>query len=202
MAMLHVDIDARDGSARQGLDDLLRRARDPRPALDTAGVMGLRSIQRNFDAGGRPSRWQARRDGSPSHLQDSGHLQRSVHYRVTADGIKWATRHRAAALHQFGGVVRPKRGKWLAIPVGRGRRSLTGAGLGALMRRVPDQVRLVFHDGARGSAFWSPDGKGDGELLFVLRRKVTMPARPFLLLQGEDTLAMADVFGRHLEAGW
>jgi phage gpG-like protein len=195
-----VSLEVDDRAALDALGELLARARNPRSALVAAGLIGLRSVQRNFDVGGRPTRWKQKTSGERSHLQRSGRLQRSVRYQVLANGIKWGTRQRHAALHHFGGTIRPKRAKYLSIPIGDDRRLAVGAG--AFFRRYPDRVFSVFKDGARGTVFIkdSPDSE-DAKPIFVLRRKVTLPARPFLLLQDEDHARIVDMFESHLAGG-
>jgi len=196
---LGIRVDVDDSAAVDALEQLIRRARDPKGALTTAGVIGLRSVQKNFDVGGRPTKWKGKRDGSASHLQRSGRLQRSIRYQLTADGVKWGTRQRHARLHQEGGTIRPKSKKFLSIPLDDKR--IFEAGAGAFFRRYPDRVFATF-DGAKGTVFLkdSPDDE-TGRPIFVLRRKVEMPARPFLLLQNEDLNAIVITFETHLAAG-
>lgn len=59
----------------------------------------------------------ANKDGKPGQpLRDTGLLQRSVSSRVTPDGVIVGTNLRQAKIHQFGGVIRPKKAKVLVFP--------------------------------------------------------------------------------------
>ena len=70
-----------------------------------------------------------------------------------------------AAIHEFGGTIVPKRARYLAIPVG----SYTGSPLehGDLQMRETRGGNLVMVDGA-------------GNVQYVLKTSVTIPARPYL----------------------
>lgn len=77
-----------------------------------------------------------------------------------------------ARIQEEGGTIRPKRGRFLKIPVGP---ALTGAGVARLPPgRAGKQLRFV------------PTSKGglliaaDGQVWYVLRPQVTIPARPYL----------------------
>ena len=76
-----------------------------------------------------------------------------------------------ARIHEEGGTIRPKRGRFLKIPVGP---ALTGAGVSRLPPGRSGDLRFV------------PTPKGgvlvgrDGQVWFVLKRQVTIPARPYL----------------------
>lgn len=76
-----------------------------------------------------------------------------------------------ARIHEEGGTIRPKRGRFLKIPVGP---ALTGAGVS----RLPP--------GRSGGFRFVPTPRGgvlvgrDGQVWFVLKQQVTIPARPYL----------------------
>jgi len=87
-------------------------------------------------------------------LRDTGRLMQAymaVAPRATAESVEIVpTAIKYSAIHQFGGVIKPKKGKFLQLPMNRaGRRQ------GMSGTKVP---------GAK----------------FVLARKVTIPKRPFL----------------------
>jgi phage gpG-like protein len=65
----------------------------------------------NFNSVGamfRPLPWPAKRDGSPSILQQTTALAHSITLRVGTDTATVSTDRQYAAIHQFGGVIRPK----------------------------------------------------------------------------------------------
>ncbi len=83
---------------------------------------------RRTDNGGKISRTGRKqaaanmsgRAGQP--LRDTGQLQRSITYRADSDGVTVGTNLRAKngasipAVHQFGAVILPKKGKFLIFP--------------------------------------------------------------------------------------
>lgn len=87
----------------------------------------FRALRRS-DNGGKISRTGRRqasanasgRPGQP--LRDTGQLQRSITYRADTDGVTVGTNLRAKngasipAVHQFGAVILPKKGKFLIFP--------------------------------------------------------------------------------------
>lgn len=76
-----------------------------------------------------------------------------------------------ARIHEEGGTIRPKRGRFLKIPVGP---ALTGAGVSRLPPGRSGDFRFVPNP--RGGVLVGRDGK----VWFVLKRQVTIPARPYL----------------------
>lgn len=70
-------------------------------------------------------------------------------------------------IHEFGGVIRPKKAKHLAIPIG----TMTGSA-----RSNFGQLRLLV---SRRSGLFLID-KNTGALQYVLKKSVTIPARPYL----------------------
>lgn len=110
-----------------------------------------------------------------------------------------------ARIHEEGGTIRPKKAQFLKIPVGP---ALTGAGVprlparrGAGGRSQKAQSALRFAPTAKGGVLIAPDG----QVWYVLRRQVTIPARPYLapalravepqLQTGLDRLVRAAVEG-------
>ena len=76
-----------------------------------------------------------------------------------------------ARIHEEGGTIRPKRGRFLKIPVGP---ALTGAGVSRLPPGRNGDFRFV--PTPRGGVLVGRDGK----VWYVLRREVRIPARPYL----------------------
>lgn len=83
-----------------------------------AGTMRT-AVMDNFEAGGRPS-WLGitYRAGTP--LNDTGNLKNSIQQSYDNDRAVVGTNEIYAAIHQFGGVIKPKKGKYLVFPVGDG----------------------------------------------------------------------------------
>jgi phage virion morphogenesis protein len=135
-----------------------------------------RRFQTATDPGGRP--WKPlkhrRPNGGDKPLRDTGVLRNSITGEATATGAVVFSNLPYARLHEYGGTVRPKRSKYLAIPLTRDAKR-TGS-----PRRF--RVKLSFRPFKR---------KGTGGVLFVRRagttidhyllvKSVTIPARPFL----------------------
>ncbi|MGG1600572.1 phage virion morphogenesis protein [Paenibacillus naphthalenovorans] len=158
------------------------RATEIRPGLRRVGQVIVRSVDLNFEAGGRPYKWKPRseltlqravaaaeerakgtkryqnmkrEETRKKHLQQvgelarsgpvlhqSGDLRKSVVYRVDGYSVIVGSPLRYAAIHHFGGVIRPKNAKALFVPTGNGR--------------------------------------------FLVFKKVVIPARPFLMIQPQD----------------
>lgn len=80
-----------------------------------------------------------------------------------------------AGIHETGGVVVPVERKWLAIPL-----SIAKTAAGVSRYQTPRDVPgLHFVPGKRpDTAFLS---KADGKPWFILKKRVVIPARPYLL---------------------
>lgn len=120
----------------------------------------------------------------------SGLLRRSIQGRVdagatdprltlSAGGRIGAKDVVYAAIHEFGGVVRPKNAKALRIPLPGGP-ALTGAGVDRyatpLRQTAGGMFRLVKFG---GRAFLSKIGRGGG-IAYVLVMQSRIPSRPYL----------------------
>ena len=93
------------GIPPQVLQDLDRRLRDFGPVRRDFGERMLRSIQKNFSAGGRPEAWAPsqrvlKRGGKT--LINSGRLKNSITYRLEGQDLVVGTNVVYAAAHQFG----------------------------------------------------------------------------------------------------
>lgn len=95
-----------------------------------------------------------------------------------------------AAIHQFGGVIRAKKGPFLAIPVTPQARAAGSP------TRMPG---LHVWQTLKGQ-FVMGDDKGN--VHFLLRRQVTMPERPFLGASEADKTELVKVLRDHLQAAW
>lgn len=125
--------------------------------------------------------------GGGSTLLDTGRLRNALVSRapkMTKDSVSITTEGVIyAALHQFGGVVRPVNAKMLAIPLTREAR------LAGSARRWWEQNRarkpFIYRSKVSGKAFIVTEGE-DGDYIagmdfhFLLLPSVTIPARPFL----------------------
>lgn len=187
----------------EGLDKLERalgtigEGRALRPVMKKLGVAMVGIVDRNFEAEGRPAKWkkrgaisqanlavgaQARAKGTKRYarakakgrasilrreslksmgnkvLSQSGDLKKSITFAAEATRVIVGPGGGApyARIHQFGGVIRPKRAKALAVPCGK---------------RV---LRL---------------------------KKVTIPARPYLVVPQSETPLLARIAADELQKG-
>lgn len=94
-----------------------------------------------------------------------------------------------AAIHQFGGVIRAKSGPFLTIP-------LTADARRTSPRNMPG---LHFAETVKGNFVLAND---KGVPQYLLRRQVTMPARPFLGASDSDRAELLSVLQQHLAGQW
>lgn len=96
-------------------------------------------------------------------------LSRSIHMESAATDeqatLTIGTNLEYAAIHEFGGTVRAKRGKYLAIPVGSYRDSPT------------KHPRLKARKTSGGNLVLVSEG---GQVQYVLKKSVDIPARPYM----------------------
>lgn len=177
-----------DAAVQDALERVLARVDRPREVLDDIGQQWVARTHDRFERGGYPQKWKKKRDGSASHLRDRGHLERSVHASPGRGTVTLGTQDRKAAAHQLGLTIRPRRRRYLSIPLKKGRQYQAGAG--AFFRRYPGRVFSYFDSPTKGTVMMThPGSSKKAEPIFVLRRKVKMPKRPFLLATAEDRRA-------------
>jgi len=105
--------------------------------------------------------------GHPEHLKSgTGHLRQSLTHELQPSNLLAyvGTNVKYAAIHEFGGEIKPQGHPFLAIPVGD-------------MKGSPrDHEELRFQPTAKGGVLLDKADK----LQYVLRRSVTIPARPYI----------------------
>jgi phage gpG-like protein len=74
--------------------------------------LGFRESRDPYGEGWKPPRWRA---GKP--LLDTGRLRNSFTYAITATGFHIGTNVIYAAIHNYGGIIKPKKGRALRVPV-------------------------------------------------------------------------------------
>jgi len=164
------------------------------PAWRPVAVYLAASTKQRFASGTSPNGapWaplahpRARGGGTP--LRDTGLLMASVtgqgqgHVeQATPQQLVWGTNLDRAALHQWGGVVRPK-GRALAIP-------LTAEAVRAGRARAFPRP-LFVHQARGGRGFLAESVQKSKRrtlvLHYLLTPSVTIPARPYLGLNDDD----------------
>lgn len=143
----------------------------------------------------------------------SGRLRASAQSTVSVTGEKVETVARVggggvgevpyAAIHEHGGVIRPKRGRFLAIPMGPALKGGREGGAGMWPRDIPGLRFIPIKGGAQGMLV-KRMGKGKNAGFvpwFHLVRQVRMPKRPYLAPAVETVLpTVPATVGRHLRA--
>ena len=111
-----------------------------------------------------------------STLVDSGRLMKSIKFRVSGNTIIIGSNVAYAKIHHEGGIIYPKKAKYLTIPLcpeakGKSARDFTDTYIakGIIFRKLgKDQ-----------------DEKKD-EALYKLQKSVKIPARPYMFLDSRD----------------
>jgi len=190
---VHARVD--DAAVRQAMGLMLSRIENPRAALDDVGGEWVDRTYHRFDVGGYPERWKKRRDGSASHLTGRGGLKNSIHTRTSRRSVTIGSRHKSAVTHQLGAegshAIKPRHRRFLSIPLLPGRPYQAGAG--AFFRRYPGGVFTLFKTPDKGVVMFRPKGRRNPKAIFVLLKRVEIPARPFLLATREDMDAFASI---------
>jgi phage gpG-like protein len=162
---------------------------DPRKPLDARTGRELvqvvvADVKKRFATSTAPdgARWKplryARPRGGDRPLRDTGRLMASITGTADATSVTVGTARPGAALHQDGGVVRPRKGKFLAIPLTK-----EAARAGSPRKMRPSRGKPVFAK--------KVGGRWVGHFLLVKQAKV--PARPFLGLSKEGERAVGAV---------
>lgn len=131
-------------------------------------AVGGKALGQAALAGGMPI-LNAAKDKAPKKTRT---LSRSLHEELTESTptravVEIGTDLEYAAIHEFGGVIKPKNAKNLAIPLTSAARSVSSP---------RDMTGLKFIKA--GSTKLLVDAEGEAQ--FVLKDAVTIPARPYL----------------------
>lgn len=168
----------------------------PPPLAQAVATALAADIRRRFQTSTAPdgTPWRPlsrpRPNGGAKPLLDTGLLRNSVTARPEPDGASAGTNAVQAPLMNFGGVVRPAKGKFLAVPATR------EAKRAGSPRRFP--TALSPRVGRRGGVLLDPRGR----VQFYLTRQVTVPARPFLGLSADGFRAVEGLVADFVAGAW
>lgn len=112
--------------------------------------------------------------GGNKPLLDTGRLRASLAEDVDSTEFTVGTAHPGASILNSGGVIKPKKGKFLAIPLSR-QAQLAGSPL--------RMKKLGVKFGPKGGLMFERRGKGKRAKEiphFALAKQVRLPARPFI----------------------
>jgi phage gpG-like protein len=168
------------------VEDLIRRLQQAAPgsrfladALKTAQGIALHGVRESFNRqtgpDGNPWRKLARPriGGGNRILQASGSLLKSVTCTIVGNSLVLQSSHPAADVHQFGAKITPKVARALAIP-------LTAEAKRFGSPRGFNRPLFIVVLRNSGNAFLAERVSNGMVLHYLLRRSVTIPARPFL----------------------
>lgn len=169
-----------------------------RPFFVQSALVLHTSIMLNFREGGRPRKWtplspwtmagRAARGTVAGHglgqpiLQDQGTVRGSIGSvrEITDTSLTYGTHNPIAITHHRGATIRPKNVNWLTLPFP----GVTG--------RARDYENTFVGRGAQGGLIiFQNQEDGSIKPLFLLKKQVKIPARPFVMFQkaDEDLLA-------------
>lgn len=157
--------------------EIERRSVNLLPVMQAGRIMAVSEVQRRFQTGTdvRGASWPPLRfprpsGGNPKPLLNNGLLRASITGAETQESITVGTNAVQANLMHFGGTVRPKKGRFLAIPMTVEATRVAGP------RVFPGRLRAIVRRGARGGVLRDEAGK----VQFLLVRSAEIPARPFM----------------------
>ena len=169
-----------------------------RTTLDTMATRLPAEIGKVIARAALRSEGAAKRNATSTVHARSGRLRSSIMAVVTTGptdftltlsaGARQGANVRYAKIHEMGGTVRPIKAKYLAIPVGPAK---TAAGVARYASPRDAPVELRFVQSLKGQPLLVEQRGKKGRVIvwYVLRRSVTIPARPYLqpaLIEGTN----------------
>ncbi len=158
--------------AHAGIKKTARRMANVGPFLKDCGLVLIRSIAKNFKAGGRPVRWKKsiraiNADGQT--LVKTARLKNSITSRVDGNTLTLGTNVKYGRIHQLGGKIEKN------VTVKKHWRIMTRA----FGKPIPARsVQVRGHD---------------------RKMNLNMPARPFLMVQDADWRVIKRIYADHLK---
>ena len=167
----------------KGLEDMDDRAGDLRRPFMDFGERLVRRISKRLSGEALKER-TGRLKGSLTHEETEDTLE------VSAGGGPGEVDY--AAIHHYGGTIRPKKKKFLTIPFPGGPAD----------KPVPLRAS-DFNDTfvAKGIIF-QKRGKDDIEPLFILKESVTIPARPYMYAEDSDVEYLTNSIADFIAGAW
>lgn len=169
--MISIKYNINDLEAKTAVKQLADRLSKPQQALKECGLVLLRSIAKNFKAGGRPTKWKrsgrVKREGGQT-LVETARLKKSITMDVSGNTLTVGTNVKYARIHQLGGRITKNatiREHWRIMTKAFGKEI---PGRSVLVRRHQRQMNT------------------------------NMPARPFLMVQDSDWRVFKRIFADYL----
>ena len=187
------------------VDRLLFKVADTRTLMEKLGARFVSTtvdrINRGIELPNAPLT-RAWKKGSNTPLRDTGRLMSSITYKAGKDLVIWGSNLLYAGIHQLGGTIKPVNAKKLAIPAGWDTRRL--------MRKYGETPEKCIEGLKKaGWKIWFRDRsimgvpprkrkKAEPVVLFIRKKKVEIPARPFLRFEEPEKRAFEEVFKKWL----
>ncbi len=168
--------------------DMSPAMRDMARVLKTGALLRFKAEKGPDGEGWQKS--QRTKNGGGQTLSLTRRLRNSITTEHDRTSATVGTNVVYAAIHQFGGIIRAKKGPFLSIPVTAEARA-AGSPTKMPGLRVWQTLKGQYVMG---------DEKGT--VHFLLRRQVTMPARPFLGASEGDKTELLRVVQTHLQNLW
>jgi len=146
--------------------NLSRHGRQPSRGVSTGAMPGVRT-------GHLRRSWQA---GKPGSVKRTENVRSPISPSITVgSNVKYAR------IHEYGGIIKAKRVKYLTVPLNRRAEQMLIAA-GGKIRNIPGLFRIGRESGTFGGVLAIRTGKKNAKVvaLFALRRSVRMPARPYI----------------------
>ena len=165
------------------LDQIGDRARDLKRPLADFGERMIRKISKRLSG--------------PALKERTGRLKGSLTHEETHDSLEvsagGADEVDYAAIHHYGGTIKPKKKKFLTIPFPGGPAD----------QRVPLRA-ADFNDTfvAKGVIFQDRGENIKPEPLFILRKSVTIPASPYMYLEASDEEYLNNSIADFIAGDW
>jgi len=179
---------------RAKLAKIKTKMKDFTPVNRRVGELVVRSVLRNFRAGGRP-KWKTSMRVQlfgGTVLHSSGELKRSVNFTAHKDSVIIGTNKPYSALQHFGGTITPKSKQYLTIPIGLSRQEQRQG------KRAKDFSDTFIAKSGAGNLIIFQNVASGIKPLFLLSKSVTIPPRPFLVIQEEDDDAILREYSKHI----
>ena len=136
-------------------------------------------------------------------LRDRGQLISSISYKVTQDQVVVGTNRQGAATNHFGATITAKK-KWLWIPASSKTRTLQrryGFSAGDVMRGLKADNHSVWiqsKGGSSGVVLAKKGKKGKVFVVFILKKSVVIPPRPFLCIGQNEREEITSLIRNHI----
>ena len=187
------------------VDRLLFKVADTRTLMEKLGARFVSTTVDRINRGIEPPNAPLTREWkkeSNTPLRDTGRLMSSITYKAGKDLVIWGSNLLYAGIHQLGGTIKPVNAKKLAIPAGWDTRRL--------MRKYGETPEKCIEGLKKaGWKIWFRDRsimgvpprkrkKAEPVVLFIRKKKVEIPARPFLRFEEPEKRAFEEVFKKWL----